>query len=171
VVSHGNRLIDDKVKITTRTFLMNMPGDNAHNVTGFALLLGGVYYLFDMGVNSNMVMVFAASYVFSLLMLSPDLDVNRGSASLRRWGPFGFLWYPYKELFRHRGMSHNLLLGPLTRLLYFGLLVWVIFSAVNVGIKLPALQKEVVLAFVAGIWLPDVLHCLLDRTVTWMKSD
>lgn len=148
-----------------------MPGDRVHNITGVALLFVCVYYLLNAGIDSEMILVFSASYLFSLLWLSPDLDVDRGSGSLRRWGPLGFLWYPYKELFSHRGVSHNILLGPLTRLVYFGFMVWVLFSAVNVGIKLPAMQKDVVLAFVAGVWVPDVLHCMLDRAVTEVRRD
>jgi uncharacterized metal-binding protein len=69
--------------------------------------------------------IFAGAYLFSSLMLSPDLDL-RHNRSRRRWGPLGFLWLPYTKIFKHRGVSHSLIFGTLTRLGYLGLIALLI---------------------------------------------
>ncbi|MEM1242756.1 MAG: DUF2227 family putative metal-binding protein, partial [Cyanobacteria bacterium P01_H01_bin.26] len=48
------------------------------------------------------------------LFLSPDLDLaeNRhGCNAKRRWGALGAYWVPYGMAFKHRGLSHCLILG------------------------------------------------------------
>ena len=52
------------------------------------------------------------AYLFASFYLSPDLDID--SSVYHRWGVFKFLWWPYKKLCSHRGISHHLLWGPLT---------------------------------------------------------
>ena len=64
-------------------------------------------------------LVFSATYLFSALLLSPDLDSAR-SDPYNRWGYLRVCWTPYAKLFRHHGLSHNPLVGPLSRLLYLG---------------------------------------------------
>ncbi|NOZ76954.1 MAG: hydrolase [Euryarchaeota archaeon] len=146
-----------------------MPGDTTHNITGILLLGIAVYVLAGRGVGQDFLLVFVLSYLFSLLWLSPDLDVDRGSGSLRRWGPLGFLWYPYKELFRHRGISHSILLGPLTRVAYLAGMLWLALWLLSIGVSLPWPSSRHLGPLVLGLWLPDTLHCLLDRCLTWLK--
>jgi uncharacterized metal-binding protein len=60
-----------------------------------------------------------ASLAFLLggLLLSPDLDTR--SRPTQRWGPLRLLWWPYRQLLRHRSLvSHGPLLGTLGRLAY-----------------------------------------------------
>jgi uncharacterized metal-binding protein len=146
-----------------------MPDDITHNITGILLLGVSVYVLLGFGLSRDFFPVFIVSYLFSLLWLSPDLDVDRGSGALRRWGPLRFLWYPYKELFSHRGISHSIILGPLTRIVYFGLVIWTALWVLSIGIPVPRISQETLYPFALGMWLPDVLHCLLDRMVTGLK--
>jgi uncharacterized metal-binding protein len=147
-----------------------MPSDNVHNLTGILLLGASVYLLLGLGLPRDFFLVFTTSYLFSLLWLSPDLDVDRGSGSLRRWGPLRYLWYPYKELFRHRGISHSIILGPLTRVLYMGTVLWTMTWVLSIGLTVPRLDQGFLYPFLLGMWLPDALHCLLDRMVTGLKS-
>lgn len=115
--------------------------------------------------------IFALAYLVSSLLLSPDLDLRHNSAR-RRWGPLGFLWVPYFTIFKHRGMSHSFLLGSLTRLVYLG----AVFGLVLVGLssfgfalpqEAPSWLSERTLLIVGGaLYLPNVLHVLLDRIVS-----
>jgi uncharacterized metal-binding protein len=147
-----------------------MPNDNIHNLVAIALLGLCLYFMSVWKFKPNFIATFSGFYLFSLFWLSPDLDLDRGSGSLRRWGPLKFIWYPYKEIFHHRGISHDILIGPLTRLLYFGLIIWALVSGLRLSLELPPLQGEFPSAILAGLWLPDVLHCLLDRMTTEWKS-
>lgn len=115
---------------------------------------------------------FTLSYLGASLLLSPDLDLA-GSAPARRWGPLRFLWRPYVWIFRHRGLSHSILLGPLTRLLYLGLLgflVWIaLYLAFGIRVGWHPPRPTLVAAVATGIYFSNFLHVLLDRIVSWWK--
>ena len=115
--------------------------------------------------------LFAGAYLFSSLLLSPDLDL-RYNRSRRRWGLLGFIWIPYTKVFKHRGVSHSVLLGTLTRLGYLGVLALLIalgLSYLRVWTvpfgSLTATPIDIQLAgiLVAGLWLPNIIHTLTDR--------
>ncbi len=58
-----------------------------------------------------------AGSLFGGLWFSGDLDTV--SRPLRRWGPFAWIWRPYRALVPHRGVhSHGLIWGPLFRSVY-----------------------------------------------------
>ena len=116
-------------------------------------------------------LIFVLAYLFSSLLLSPDLDLARSDPH-NRWGLLRHCWKPYAKLFRHRGLSHNPLLGPLSRLVYLGL--WA--AAVLI---LPRYLFAVEIEFLrhwwenlhgAALWtlsiglvLPNEIHILLDQ--------
>lgn len=54
----------------------------------------------------SLALVFSAAYLFSALLLSPDLDLARSDPH-NRWGYPRVCWTPYAKLFRHHGLSHN----------------------------------------------------------------
>ena len=73
-----------------------------------------------LGVQAGLIA--AASCFAGGLWLSPDLDTR--SNALNRWGPLGFLWWPYRRLIPHRSLwSHGPLIGTALRLIV--LLGWV----------------------------------------------
>ena len=120
--------------------------------------------------------VFVGGYLFSSLLLSPDLDLHKNAAR-RRWGPLGFIWAPYSRVFKHRGLSHSLVLGPLTRLLYLGIVLAGVLAGLSYlwGLTLPEeavglLENQRLLWVLgAGIYLPNMLHVLLDRIVSALR--
>ncbi len=74
------------------------------------------------------------AHLVSGLLFSCDLDID--SLEYKRWGPLRIIWWPYKEAVPHRSwISHGLIVGPLLRLAYFGLIVyallWLILHAVD----------------------------------------
>ena len=127
------------------------------------VFLGGLY-LYELRWPE--LLTFAGAYLFSSLMLSPDLDLRSNSAR-RRWGILGFIWVPYTKVFKHRGLSHNLLLGPLTRIGYLFLLGALVVFALNYfGLRANIrvqLDKEILAMIGIGLYLPNVLHILYDH--------
>jgi len=118
-------------------------------------------------------LLFLAGYVFSMLFLSPDLDLA-DSRAVRRWGALRWIWYPYALLFRHRQLSHHLLWGPLSRVAYLGALGLGIGVAVLavIGSRTPRIQvsADIVLPVCLGLYLPNVEHILADRICTqWRR--
>jgi len=149
-----------------------MPSGKTH--TAFELILGpgfiiGFYLLFRPSLPE--LALFGGAYLLSSLFLSPDLDLHKNRAR-RRWGPLGFIWAPYSKIFKHRGVSHNLLLGPLTRLIYLGIVFGVVLVGLSyVGFALPqesqiTIEPRVLAVLGAGLYLPNLLHVLLDRAVS-----
>jgi uncharacterized metal-binding protein len=60
-------------------------------------------------------------FLFSGLMLGPDLDVR--SLHFKRWGWFRWIWVPYRGSLKHRSpLSHGPITGTVLRVVY--LLCW-----------------------------------------------
>jgi uncharacterized metal-binding protein len=118
---------------------------------------------------------FAGAYLFSALLLSPDMDLGR-SHPQNRWGILRVLWRPYAGIFTHRGTSHNPLLGPLSRMLYLGAIIFAVWSGLHYGFSVEMVGLEDLVewwkegfsdvslwAAVAGLILPNQIHILADR--------
>jgi len=118
--------------------------------------------------------LFAGAYVFSSLLLSPDLDLKANGAR-KRWGPLGFIWGPYARAFRHRGASHGLVVGPLTRLAYLAVVFGTVAVALSyIGLTVPTaapgwITPRAIGVLIGGLYLPNVLHVLLDRAVSAVR--
>ena len=107
----------------------------------------------------------AAGFLFGGLWLSPDLDTR--SNALKRWGPLGGLWWPYRRLIPHRSVwSHGPLLGTATRLLLllsWCLLISSLIPALNPNALLSVLETTIrshpdraaalLLGLEASVWL------------------
>ena len=116
------------------------------------------------------------SFLLGGLWLSPDLDVQ--SRALKRWGPFGWIWWPYRRLLPHRSMwSHGPVIGMTVRLLWILLLLglawtglaWLLQPAIpaplqawptllNAARQHPRTLLGVWLGLEGSVWL----HLLLD---------
>lgn len=148
-----------------------MPSGRTHKAVELILWPGfvaGLYILFQ--PTWGELAIFSGTYLASSLLLSPDLDL-RHNISRRRWGLLGFIWVPYFKVFKHRGLSHSLLLGPLTRLIYLGLIVGLVLVGLSyLGLALPQgpirIEGRILLILGAGLYIPNVLHVLLDRLMS-----
>jgi uncharacterized metal-binding protein len=122
------------------------------NVTTFAVTAVAITVIHSVSgeqfFSREEIVGYAAGYLIGTLWLSPDLDLN-GTLPQKRWGPLKILWYPYARAFKHRGVSHGFVFGPLTRLLYLALLVT------------PA-------AFIPGVWTGAVTFVLSSPTAWWL---
>ena len=92
--------------------------------------------------------------VLSSAALTPDLDMGRSVGVIALAPSFVkkawvTAWSPYARLFKHRGISHKVGLGTLTRLMYLSPLLF--FTGINWW-------------WVLGLMLGDTLHILLDYT-------
>jgi uncharacterized metal-binding protein len=146
------------------------------------LLLGAFWYWMGPYLGPQYqwhgLLLFGLAYLFSSLMFSPDLDLRHNS-SRSNWGVLGFVWIPYTKIFKHRGMSHSLVLGTFTRLAYLGLVVTTVVFAVwaieryllGAEFYLPQIQKIQIDLFVYywlgilvfGLWLPNAIHIITDH--------
>jgi len=151
-----------------------MPSGRTHEAINLTLLgLGGALYLAQGGSPEEpRALAFLLGYLAGTFLLSPDLDLaEKGVRAQGRWGVLGALWRPYGWLFRHRGLSHTWILGPLTRLGYLLLLLFLLygllkgvaaFMGASLALALPPLPKEVLLFGLLGYYLSQWLHLVAD---------
>jgi len=163
-----------------------MPRGATHLKSGFAFITGAslllivchVSGLFRLSDPVESIALFAGVGLFSLYFLDPDLDTR--SQALRRWGAFRFIWIPYRTLCGgHRGLSHSVFLGPLSKILYL-LVVLLGFSLglQLLGLRVLPLVQDILeqltrwkgtqtpgLWFIVGLYTPHVFHLVLDRVL------
>jgi len=153
-----------------------VPSGAVHlRIEAFCLLCwGGVggYLLARGAIAYPLLAWFVGSYLFSMLFLSPDLDLPQ-SRAFRRWGIFRWLWIPYTRLFRHRGLSHRPFLGPLSRVLYLTAIVGLFaFALTLIGIRIPPAVPSwrILVAIGLGLYLPNLTHILADRIDSALRA-
>lgn len=150
-----------------------MPDGKNHNIINIIVLLmiiSGFYSLSTRAdiilpieyLNFQIISVFSISYLFGTFFLSPDLDIR--SSPYERWGIFRVLWWPYKFMFKHRGLSHHFIFGPLTILANFTLILTPVLVLAEFNIyRVPV---EFITAVVLGIWVSIELHIMADMVVS-----
>jgi len=154
--------------LTLRTLQYHVAAGRSHLALELATLPIWILAGAALGIEDQHLLVFALSYTLASIMLSPDLDLGGASVS-RRWGPLRALWIPYTLMFRHRGLSHSLLWGPLTRVGYLAVLAaagWLAFVHVwGIALGTPALSPVTTYlpALTAGLYGSHTLHVLLDK--------
>jgi uncharacterized metal-binding protein len=141
-----------------------MPEGKLHE--RFNLLLGGAFALAGTTLGLDWNHPFwsgaAAGYLVGTLLVTPDVDhyPRYRTRPVQGWGRLGFVWVFYGLLFRHRGLSHNWLLGPLTRVVYLSpllLLLGLLLERLGLTPPLGALWGGL-----AGYYLSQWLHLWLD---------
>lgn len=153
-----------------------MPDGKTHEAINAAVLMAsiaGLYYLAGNGsaaigsyLNTYTILAFSIAYLFATFFLSPDLDIN--SKPYRRWKALRILWWPYKTIFRHRGLSHNPILGPLSIVMNLALIVVPILLLA--GVQLQDIPLSFVVAIVAGMVLSMEIHIISDSFISRIKN-
>ena len=129
------------------------------------------------------------AYFFSGFWLSDDLDTH--SIAYKRWGVLRWLWWPYQKLVPHRSwVSHGIGFGPIFRVAYFLVMLWVTMRGVLWGllqVHIPVSRDAVLGSFwglttdwtaahpswamcaLIGLVLGGVTHSVADAIVSWAK--
>lgn len=93
-------------------------------------------------------------------IITPDYDFDKIYIKkiIKKIPVLGFLWnlywYPYSKLFKHRGLSHNVLLGTLTRFLYLSLPILLFCLFNNISFTY--------IYILLGWYIQDFVHYILD---------
>lgn len=118
----------------------------------------------------TLLITFAATFLYSTLFMSPDLDL---AYQIKLTSLRGILASPfrlYSRIFKHRGLSHSVIFGSATRILWLAAIALVIFFLIYES--LPS-EKSLMLFFkkyksyllygLAGICFSDWCHLFLDK--------
>ncbi len=86
---------------------------------------------FTLHPSYDLLITFAAVFSYTTLFMSPDMDLAHQIRFFSIRGFFSLPFRSYSKLFSHRGLSHHLLLGSLTRIAWligWGLLIFLPFT-------------------------------------------
>ncbi|WP_196214075.1 metal-binding protein [Methanolobus vulcani] len=146
---------------------------DAINAAVLTIVLAGFYYAVREGIDpfityldNYTIIIFSAAYIFATLFLSPDLDIN--SKPYIRWGILKGIWWPYKEIFKHRGLSHHPVIGPLSIVLNLLIIVAAVFLIA--GINYETIPSSFVIASITGMVFSMEVHIISDSVVSKFKS-
>jgi uncharacterized metal-binding protein len=145
-----------------------MPNKDTHDV-GIAFAIGlsiATCVKFDVPLETAIPIV---SGEFLGIQISPDLDLYENC----RRGVWCWYWKMYGLLFRHRGISHWIIIGTLTRITYILITLFpLIFLLVKLELFGAALQKipyNILLHIFYGLCISDGVHIVLDKISTGIK--
>lgn len=113
-------------------------------------------------LENRRIIVFSLAYLFGTFFLSPDLDIKSGPYN--RWGMLKVIWVPYQFFFGHRGVLHHPVFGPVILTLTSVILLYPLFSLLNLAGGLPV---WVVTSTLSGLFISIEIHCLSD--LVWGK--
>ena len=131
------------------------------------LLIMGIY--FYLHPTHSQLLAFIITFIYTTLFMSPDMDLAYKIKWYSLRGIFSLPFRSYSRVFKHRGVSHNLLLGSITRILWLSLFIFLTFYACNWALSKESLltnytlYKQELLYGFCGIWLADSAHILLDK--------
>lgn len=172
----------------------NYLGHTAINIGAGAVAAYALHFHDVLDVNS--LVIAGTAFTFATLFLSPDLDLNYSNPA-KNWGPLRILWWPYSLVFKHRGVSHSLLLSSFTRISYLALIICLLTYGFNslrswgsgvhwneaLAQSVTTTQDSVlnqlswwhlysteILIMLAAIVLADLCHILADKTFSAAKT-
>lgn len=129
---------------------------------------------------------FTVGHLFATLMFSPDTDIM----PKKRSGPLQFLLYPYSILFKHRGLSHSLILGTFSRIIYGLMMAALVFYVLNrmghteisekdvwqslltffTHYQYSHFEYKVITWIIIGMFSADLAHIFVDNVSSGLKK-
>ena len=103
-------------------------------------------------------------YLLSTIGINPDQDIARRTFAERRglWGLFLYIWtLPYGILFKHRGISHEHIIGTITRVLIMGLWIPPLVMYLSIGFDWVPVAHYSGWVFL-GLTVADSMHIAAD---------
>lgn len=170
-----------------------MPSGKTHDVITFLLTVPAFAATYAVTKSASTSIAMAAAFVFGGVMFGPDLDTV--SRQYSRWSIFRFIWFPYRNFFKHRSrFSHGLIFGALGRVVYFmGVITLLaalsaylyasyasgkplmlldfarVWGSVGDFVRTDLGEHFLVIIF-AGLWFGAASHTITDLAGTFIKT-
>jgi uncharacterized metal-binding protein len=124
-------------------------------------------YFFCCSITYNA--IFSTSYLYATFVMTPDVDIANKIKFLSLRGIVSMPFILYAKIFRHRGISHRIFIGSITRMLWLILCASIILSIFKVNhiftnsfIKYIHEHQQLITPAIAGIIIADLFHLSLD---------
>jgi len=154
----------------------------------FNLLVCAIFVGLFIGIGIDIALTFSfiLGWLLATFIFSPDTDIM----PKKRTRILQFFLYPYSILFKHRGISHMLFVGTVTRVLYLilviGALIFIFdkmkysnYSLMNyfqsivdfIGqFDYKMRSHRIVIWFFSGMILADASHIFLDKISSYKNK-
>lgn len=127
-----------------------------------------LFGLFHYEIKMEYILTFSAFFIYSTLFMNPDMDLANKIKLLSFKGLLTFPFRIYSKIFRHRGISHQFLLGTLTRIIFLSFFLVIPLILFDVVLSKQTLiyfcqkYEYYILFSFAGVCSSDLCHILLD---------
>lgn len=149
-----------------------MPNYRTHSTINLliALPLLAIVTIFLLHPPVALIVTGAACFAYGTLFMHPDVDLAHQIRLVSVRGVLSIPFRTYSMVFRHRGISHSLIFGTLTRLLWLGLYgIAIFYVAYQVVPSISSFmsffhryQPYLITGFL-GFFLADLSHLLVDK--------
>lgn len=141
-----------------------MPSGKTHTVaTSLSAGTMAIVMSYAQFPTSEVIATFAG--FMTTLVVNPDLDLNRRKP--REVLPFLWwaFWFPYSRLMKHRSsLSHWPVISTLLRVTYLAIPIFLLTDYIGINNNISNYYY-----FFAGMVISDILHFLMDWSVTGLK--
>lgn len=145
-----------------------MPSGKTHiKINWIVLVLINVLIIaFSQDISINNFILFNIIFILTSYYISPDLDIN--SSVYKRWNILKVIWWPYREIMKHRQMSHSFIWGPISILVYLTIIILISTILLNEINFLPTiafdtLYSDIYIIIIISIVLIVEIHILADK--------
>lgn len=152
-----------------------MPNGRTHTKINITLLFGILLSLHTNCIKSHIpseylefdtVAIFSFALIFGTYYLSPDLDIK--SEPFKRWGVLRCIWWPYQKIFKHRGLLHRPLAGPI--IIISTMVLFIIAPVVKLfNFDITHIPIEYIISSLTGIIISIEAHIVTDKIYTRAK--
>lgn len=142
-----------------------MPSGKTHIKINWVVLvlINVLIILFHQNISIENWFLFNIIFILTSYYISPDLDIN--SSVYKRWGLLKLIWWPYLKLMKHRQSSHSIVLGPISILVYLGVIIISGLLIINyiIPLQLNGFSTDIPLLIVICVFLITEIHIIADK--------
>lgn len=145
-----------------------MPDGKTHiKINWIVLVLINVLIIgFQQDISIKHFFMFNIIYILTSYYISPDLDIN--SSVYKRWNILKVVWWPYREIMKHRQTSHSFIWGPISILVYLTIIILISTILLNEINFLPtiafdAIYCDIYIITIISIVLIVEIHIIADK--------
>ena len=139
-----------------------MPNGKTHDIITLVITPVVAYGTYHFTNDYKITGIILIAYLFASFMFNGDLDTN--SAPYNRWWLLKMIWIPYQEMFYHRSIfSHGLIIGTIIRVIYVGLIPFLIIYFTNGNNIFTNINWNLVLILSIGLEAGSAIHTITDK--------
>jgi len=149
-----------------------MPNFKKHKQLCYEWLILIITLYFIIIERNFLIPTFILGFIIGTNYITPDLDTGSTPYNRHKW-----LWFIYKKSSKHRGKSHNIILGVISKIIYLAMFLLVsthIFGiilndktffkiAIERYVELLTIYSIYVIYLIGGLFTSNTCHIIQDK--------